>query len=100
VKLVRTYSAAIRSPGDDVVLKFKVRVEDGGVELRLAVELVADALPIGRWFRHRVRYSSLSWGGHHLGMDAEVVAEVKMDEMAQSSQRGSRGGPVPKASEG
>jgi len=49
---VPTYSTTVGSASDDVVLKFEVRVEDGGVELRLAVEAVADALPVGCGFGH------------------------------------------------
>ena len=47
---VPTYSTTVWSSSDDVVLKLEIRVEDGGVELRLAVEAVADALPVGCCF--------------------------------------------------
>ena len=46
---VHTYSAAIGSPRDYVVLELEVRVEDGGVELCFAVEAVADTLPVRGW---------------------------------------------------
>lgn len=44
---VPTYSAAIGSSGDDVVLEFEVRIEDGGIQLRFAIELVTHSLPVG-----------------------------------------------------
>jgi len=43
---VPTYSAAIGSPSDLVIVELEVVVEDGGVELDSAVEAVAYALPI------------------------------------------------------
>ena len=39
-----TYSTTVRSSSDDIVLNLEVRVEDRCVELRFAVEPVADAL--------------------------------------------------------
>lgn len=47
-----TYSTTVRSSSDDIVLDLQVRVEDRCVELGLAVEAVADALPIGGWLGH------------------------------------------------
>lgn len=47
-----TYSTTVRSSSDDIVLNLEVRVEDRCVELRFAVEPVADALPIGGWLGH------------------------------------------------
>ena len=50
---MRTYSTTVWSSCDDVILKFEVWIEDGGVEVDSAVEAVADTLPVGRCFRHR-----------------------------------------------
>ena len=47
-----TYSTTVGSSSDDIVLDLQVRVEDRCVELGLAVEAVADALPIGGWLGH------------------------------------------------
>jgi hypothetical protein len=49
---VRTYSTTVGSAGDDAVLKLEVRVEAFRVQLRLAVEAVAHALPIRRCLGH------------------------------------------------
>lgn len=43
---VRTYSAAIWSSSDDVVLEFKVWIKDRRIQLCLAIETVANAPPI------------------------------------------------------
>lgn len=51
---VLTYSTAIRSASDSVVLKLELVVEDIGVELSLAVEALTDALPARGRFRHGV----------------------------------------------
>ena len=62
---MRTYSTAIRSAGDEVVLELEVRVEDGGVELGFAVEAVADSLPVsGGFLGHVVGYWGSSSKGH------------------------------------
>lgn len=50
--VVPTYSTTVGSSSDDIVLDLQVRVEDRCVELGLAVEAVADALPIGGWLGH------------------------------------------------
>lgn len=47
-----TYSTTVRSSSDDIVLDLQVRVEDRCVELGLAIEAVADALPVGGWLGH------------------------------------------------
>lgn len=47
-----TYSTTVRSSSDDIVLDLQVRVEDRCVELGLAVEAVADTLPIGGRLGH------------------------------------------------
>lgn len=52
IEEVPTYSAAVWSSTDDVVLKLKVGVEYIGVELNSAVELIADSLPINSGGRH------------------------------------------------
>lgn len=64
--VVPTYSTTVRSSSDDIVLDLEVRVEDGCVELGLAVEAVADALPIGGWLGH----------GHYSSMHAHVTSVV------------------------
>ena len=60
-KEVPTYSAAVWSSTDDVVIKLKIRIEDVGVELYLAVELVADLLPVGHGFGHCLQLLASSW---------------------------------------
>lgn len=52
---VPTYSATIWCSSDDIVLELKIRVEDRGVELILAVEAVAYSFPIRSWLRHGIR---------------------------------------------
>ena len=47
VEEVHTYSTAVWSSSDDVVLKLEIRVEDVGVELDFTVELVANFPPVG-----------------------------------------------------
>ena len=56
----RTYSAAVRSPYNVVVLKLEILVENGRVELDFAVELVAELLPVRRGLRHVMR-RGVSW---------------------------------------
>lgn len=60
---VPTYSATVWSSADDVVFKLEVRIEDVGVELRFAVVLVTDLLPVGSCFRHCPHFllASFSW---------------------------------------
>ena len=48
----RTYSAAIWSPRHIVILKLEILVENSCVELDLAIDLVAELLPIRRGLRH------------------------------------------------
>jgi len=48
----RTYSAAEWSTCNHVVLELEVLVKHRRVQLDLAVEAVAHALPVGRRFRH------------------------------------------------
>src|SRR5690242_19997380 len=52
---VPTYCAAVRGPHHVVVLELEVLVEHGRVQLDLAVQLVADLLPVGGWLRHSYR---------------------------------------------
>ena len=73
---VRTYSAAIWSSSDDVVLEFQIRVEDGGVYLRLAVELVTHPLPVSCWLRH-FGYMHMSWCDLHI--EGRIRMHVKGD---------------------
>lgn len=47
-----TYGATIWCSGNDIVLKLKVRVEDGGVQLDLSVKAVADSFPAFSGLRH------------------------------------------------
>jgi len=89
---VPTYSTTVGSSSDDIVLDLQVRVEDRCVELGLAVEAVADALPIGGWLGH-CRDSSVH--GHVTGvvvLRREVLccaeAQVGNMEMEQASQSG------------
>ena len=49
---VRTYSTTVGSAGDNIVLKLEVWIKDGVVELRSAVEAVADSRPVSCCFRH------------------------------------------------
>ncbi len=44
---VHTYSTAVWSSSDDVVLKLEIRVEYIGVELDFTVELIANLPPVG-----------------------------------------------------
>ncbi len=61
VKEVPTYSAAVWSSTDDVVIKIEIGVENVSVELYLAVELVADFLPIGYGFGHCLQSLASYW---------------------------------------
>lgn len=56
-----TYSTTIRSTDDDIVLELEVGREEGGVEVRLAVEAVADAPPVGCGFGHAIVGPSWLW---------------------------------------
>ena len=47
---VRTYSTTVRSASDNVILEFKIRIEDRCVELCFAVETIADSLPVSSRF--------------------------------------------------
>lgn len=49
---VHTHSTTVGSAGDLVVLKLEVGIEDRGIELSLAVEAVADQLPVMCWSFH------------------------------------------------
>lgn len=45
-----TEGAAVRSAADEVVLKLEILVEDGAVELDLAIVLIADTFPVRSGF--------------------------------------------------
>ena len=71
---VPTYCAAVRSPHHIVVLELEVLVEHGRVQLDLAVELVADLLPVGGWLRHGYRPIMALWAAerHAVGAPGAV----------------------------
>ena len=48
--VVPTYSSTVWGSTDDIVLELKIRIEDRGVELCFAVELVTDFFPVGCGF--------------------------------------------------
>ena len=55
-----TYSAAVWSSTDDIVIEFEIWVENFRVELNSPVELVADFHPVGSSFiGHRI--ASIAW---------------------------------------
>jgi hypothetical protein len=56
---VPTYCAAVWSAHHIVLVELEVLVEDGRVELHLAVELVAHLFPVGGWLRHGDGYPAI-----------------------------------------
>jgi hypothetical protein len=63
----RTYSTAIRSPHHIVVLKLEILVEDGGIQLDLAIKFVAQLFPVRRGLRHVMRWLLWNHGCHRCG---------------------------------
>lgn len=51
-RCVPTYSTTVRRTRHMVLVELEVGVEDGRVQLHLAIELVADLFPVGGWLRH------------------------------------------------
>ena len=76
---IPTYCAAVRGAHHVVVLELEVLVEDGRVELHLAVVLVAHLLPVGGWLRHGYR-GIMARGAlveRSLSAGASVVMELR-----------------------
>ena len=84
--VVPTYCAAVRSPHHIVVLELEVLVEHGRVQLDLAVELVADLLPVGGWLRHGYRtVMACGRGSKRCGVDAREVRSSSVLKLAAAA---------------